>query len=70
MNAGSAMNERIEHEVCPVCGRPTFRRVYSYTLGRPGSASYRMIDRWRHDDDKSLACGEEEPEGEYVGGTF
>lgn len=50
------MDEVVDRSCCSVCGRPTFRHGISYTLGRRDSMPYRQWDRWRHEDDNSLAC--------------
>lgn len=41
---------------CPVCGRVIFQAIVEYLLGRPGAPPVRWPQRWRHLDDRSLAC--------------
>lgn len=50
------MDEYRETGACAVCGRVTHRWIHSYVLGRTGSMPYRLIDRWRHEDDNTLVC--------------
>jgi len=50
------MDELRDEDFCVVCGRTIVRYGYSYTLGRKDSAPVRAWDRWRHQDDNTLAC--------------
>lgn len=46
----------LELALCPVCGRAIYQPVVEYELGRRGSMPVRWLQRWRHLDDRSLAC--------------
>jgi hypothetical protein len=65
VNAGSAVDERMERLECPMCGRPMHRWVTVRTFKAPREPEV-AATWWLHDDDNTLRC----EDVEYVGGTF